>query len=230
MATSLVLLGLYDGQLYFSFSNSMMSYLRIRSVLPSFSYPQGLTHAIVDKMPWPSQSIHMYVQYSYIFGDLVHIPMLMLTVLLNLFYIKFFLKSLTERLSAYIMTSSISSVVFIILPLMNLFPFFLNHIFQFICDCQCPKSFFFFFCDRVSLCNPGWPQIHNPLASAFQVLRLQACTTMPGPCHSHLVSGTQTILYGTSVSTSSGTCEKCRIPDPAPGAFESDLHFNKLSR
>lgn len=36
------------------------------------------------------------------------------------------------------------------------------------------------FCDRVSLCSPGWPQIHgNPSASAFWVLGLQALATMP---------------------------------------------------
>jgi hypothetical protein len=45
----------------------------------------------------------------------------------------------------------------------------------------------FFFQDRVSLCSPGFPGTHsveqagpklrNPPASAFQVLRLKACTT-----------------------------------------------------
>jgi hypothetical protein len=49
---------------------------------------------------------------------------------------------------------------------------------------------FFIFRDRVSLYSPGYPGTHsvdqaglelrNPPASAFQVLGLKACTTMPG--------------------------------------------------
>jgi hypothetical protein len=39
------------------------------------------------------------------------------------------------------------------------------------------KIFLFFFWDRVWLCSSGWPQIHDPSASAFQVLILQVCTT-----------------------------------------------------
>jgi hypothetical protein len=48
---------------------------------------------------------------------------------------------------------------------------------------------FLFFRDRVSLCSPGCPGAHsvdqaglelrNPPASAFQVLGLKACATMP---------------------------------------------------
>jgi hypothetical protein len=36
--------------------------------------------------------------------------------------------------------------------------------------------------DRVLLCRPCWPWIHNPLASASQVLGLQACTITPSFC------------------------------------------------
>jgi hypothetical protein len=36
-----------------------------------------------------------------------------------------------------------------------------------------------FFWDRISLCSPGWPQIIDPSASASQVLKLQAWTTIP---------------------------------------------------
>jgi hypothetical protein len=40
--------------------------------------------------------------------------------------------------------------------------------------------FFFFFWDKVWLCSLGWPPTHNPPASAFQVLGLGVCTTVPG--------------------------------------------------
>jgi hypothetical protein len=39
---------------------------------------------------------------------------------------------------------------------------------------------FLFFWDRVSLCDPAWPQTHNPPVSASSVLGLQMCVTMPG--------------------------------------------------
>jgi hypothetical protein len=39
---------------------------------------------------------------------------------------------------------------------------------------------YFFFWDRVSLYNPGYPQTCNPPALASGVLRFQACTTVPG--------------------------------------------------
>jgi hypothetical protein len=39
---------------------------------------------------------------------------------------------------------------------------------------------FFFFWDRLLLCNPGWSWTHDPLVSVFLVLGLQAGTTMPG--------------------------------------------------
>jgi hypothetical protein len=29
-------------------------------------------------------------------------------------------------------------------------------------------------------CRPGWPETHDFLVSASEVLELQACTTMPG--------------------------------------------------
>jgi hypothetical protein len=34
--------------------------------------------------------------------------------------------------------------------------------------------------DRALLHNPEWPPKHRPPASAFQVLGLQVCTSMPG--------------------------------------------------
>lgn len=38
---------------------------------------------------------------------------------------------------------------------------------------------FLFSPGRVSPCNPDWPLTHNPLASAFQLLGLEANVTMP---------------------------------------------------
>jgi hypothetical protein len=39
--------------------------------------------------------------------------------------------------------------------------------------------YFRFIGDRVSLCSSGWPGTHKSPASAFQVLVLQVCSTMP---------------------------------------------------
>jgi hypothetical protein len=44
------------------------------------------------------------------------------------------------------------------------------------------KDFFFFFWDRVSLCNPGWPEILDPPALVSWLLGLQVCITMSGSC------------------------------------------------
>jgi hypothetical protein len=40
--------------------------------------------------------------------------------------------------------------------------------------------FFFFFWDRVSLCSPEWPWIHDPSTSVLKKLGLQVCTSTAG--------------------------------------------------